>query len=232
MKTCLALRHVGFEDLGAWAEPLADAGYAVLYRDVPVRGLSGLDPLQPDLLVVLGGPVGVYDQGTYPFLREEIGFVAARVARRRPTLGVCLGAQIMASALRARVAPETREIGFMSLDLTAAGRAGPLKHLDGAPVLHWHGDMAALPDGAERLASTPDCPNQAFALGPNLLGLQFHAEVDGGALEAWLVGHAAELAHAGVDVPGLRRAGQVCGPGAASAGRLMLTDWLAGLEQG
>lgn len=230
MKTALVLRHLAFEDLGAWAEALNDHGYATLYRDVPVRGLHGLDPQGPDLLVVLGGPIAVYDQQIYPWLREEIAFIGARLARRRPTLGFCLGAQLMASALRARVRPAVKEIGFMSLDLTDAGRAGPLKALDGAPVLHWHGDAFDLPEEAERLASTPDCPNQAFALGPNILGLQFHPEQDGSAIEAWLVGHAAELQAAGIDIPDLRRAAQVCGPAAGEAGRRVLADWLAGLE--
>jgi GMP synthase (glutamine-hydrolysing) len=231
MRTALVLRHLAFEDLGSWADALQSEGYAVLYRDTPVRGLHGLDPLAADLLVVLGGPVAVYDQAIYPWLREEIGFIGARLAANRPTLGVCLGAQLMASALRARVRPAVKEIGFASLDLTAAGRAGPLAHLDGAPVLHWHGDAFELPDGAERLASTPDCPNQAFALGLNLLGLQFHPEVDGSEIESWLVGHAAELQAAEIDIPALRRAAQACGPATAAAGRRMLADWLGGLER-
>jgi GMP synthase (glutamine-hydrolysing) len=228
----LVLRHVAFEGLGAWGETLAQAGYEVAVRDAPVAGLADLDPLAPDLLIVLGGPVGVYEQSTYPWLRSEIPFVGRRLAQRRPTLGVCLGAQVMASALRARVAPAVKEIGFKSLDLTAEGRAGPLAALEGAPVLHWHGDSFDLPAGATRLASTPECPNQAFALGPNVLGLQFHAEADGSDMEAWLVGHAVELAAAEVDVPGLRAAARVCGPALAQAGRKLLLDWLAGLEAG
>jgi GMP synthase (glutamine-hydrolysing) len=191
----LALRHVAFEDLGSLAPLLLGRGHAIDYVDVPTADLSSIDALAPDLLVVLGGPIGVYESDRYPFLEREIECLRARLAARRPTLGICLGSQLMAAALGARVYPSgVKEIGWAPLELTPAGRASCLAHLTDTPVLHWHGDTFDLPAGATLLASTPACRHQAFSAGTHALALQFHAEVVGSALEAWFVGHACEIA--------------------------------------
>ncbi|WP_224702151.1 glutamine amidotransferase [Devosia aquimaris] len=232
MKTVTALRHVHFEDLGTLAPVLERRGYAVQYRTVGDADFLDFDPLAPDLLVVLGGPIGVYEEGAYPFLTREKALIAARVASHRPVLGICLGAQLLATALGAKVCPSgLKEIGFAPLTLTADGHAGPLRHLDGLPVLHWHGDTYTLPEGAVHLAASTLVEQQAFALGRNLLALQFHVEADAQAgFERWLVGHASELASAGIDVTALRQdAGRFGAPLAAAAGK-MLEDWLDGLD--
>ncbi|MCX5572156.1 glutamine amidotransferase [Kaistia nematophila] len=227
-KTVLALRHVQFEDLGVFAPALADAGFALTYRDAGDADFLAGDPLAPDLLVVLGGPIGVYEDGTYPFLKAERDFIARRLAARRPTLGLCLGAQLMAAALGKRVFPSgVKEIGFAPVTLTEAGAASPLRHLEGGPVLHWHGDTYELPDGAVHLASTAPCPQQAFSLGPSILALQFHPEADTGPrFERWLIGHAAELATAGIDIPALRRDAAGHGPALARRADALMREWL------
>jgi GMP synthase (glutamine-hydrolysing) len=229
-RTAVALRHVAFEDLGSFQSVLEAAGYEVRYCDVGVDALGTLEPVETDLAIVLGGPVGVYEAERYPFLIEELAFLRARLGENRPTLGVCLGAQLMATALGARVAPTgMKEIGFAPLALTPAGAAGPLRHLAGAPALHWHGDMFQIPTGGERLAETAACPNQAFSIGPNVLGVQFHPEVDVSAgFERWLIGHACELAAAGVDPVFLRAEAARSGPGLRDAGARMLAEWLRG----
>ena len=94
------------------------------------------------------------------------------------------------------------------------------------PVLHWHGDNCDLPPGAERLASTPSCPVQAFRVGPAALGLQFHVEADPRRIEAWLIGHAVELGKAGVDPRAIRADAARLGAATAAAGRAILSDWL------
>jgi GMP synthase (glutamine-hydrolysing) len=232
-KTALAIRHVHFEDLGVFEGVLTKAGYRVRYHDVGVKRLDEVDPLAPDLLVVLGGPIGVYEAKAYPFLEVEMRLLKARLAMRRPTLGLCLGAQLIAAALGARVAPMGhKEIGFSPLTLSEAGRAGPLRHLDGVSVLHWHGDAFDIPDGAQNLASTPLCATQAFALGPEVLGLQFHPEVAQAGIERWLVGHAAELAQVGIDPPALREDAATAGAALGEAACLMLRDWLEGFGHG
>ena len=100
--TVEAIRHVHFEDLGTLAPALAGAGAAIRYREAGQDDLAAVDPLAADLLVVLGGPIGAGDDALYPFLADELRILEARLAAGRPTLGVCLGAQLMARALGAR----------------------------------------------------------------------------------------------------------------------------------
>jgi GMP synthase (glutamine-hydrolysing) len=231
MKTAIAIRHVHFEDLGTLAPALHGAGYDVTYADVDNGGLDGIEPVVPDLVVVLGGPVGVYQTEEFPFIADEIRLLAARLAAGRPTLGLCLGAQMMAAALGAKVAPSGHsEIGFSRLALTAAGAASPLRHLADVEVLHWHGDTFAIPAGATLLASTPLCAHQAFAQGPNILGLQFHPEPDAAGLERWLIGYAGELPGAKLDPRRFRTVAARQCPALRSAAAKMLAEWLAGLR--
>ena len=197
MKTCLVLRHVAFEDLGALASILSRRGFNARYLDVGVDELARAQLEDSELVVVLGGPIGVYQEDAYPFLLQETALISDRLGALRPTLGICLGAQLMAKALGASVAPgPQKEIGWAPVELTREGRAGPLRHLDGRHVLHWHGDNLDLPSACDNLAFTPHCPFQAFRKGRNLLGLQFHIEIDPRRIEAWLIGHTAELAQA------------------------------------
>lgn len=195
MPDTLAIRHVPFEDLGLLASILTERGHSVRYIEAPTANLSEVDPLAPDLLVVLGGPISVYENDRYPFIDQEVALLAARLRARRPTLGICLGSQLIARALGARVYPSgMKEIGWAPVELTTAGQASCLRHLAGVPVLHWHGDTFDLPQGAVRLAATAACRNQAFGIGAHTLGLQFHVESSGRALESWFVGHACEIA--------------------------------------
>lgn len=196
---CVALRHVPFEDLGLFEPVLKQRGYEVEYVQAGPHALSEQDWVDADLVVVLGGPIGVADLDDYPWLGDEIAGIRQRLSCRRPLLGLCLGAQLMAAALGARVAPlPTKEIGWAPVLLTAAAASSPLRHLAGLEMLHWHGDALDLPQGARLLASTPMTPHQAFSIGGFGLALQFHAEVDASKIEAWLIGHAAELRAAAV----------------------------------
>ncbi len=232
MKTVQAIRHIGFEDLGSFASPLREAGYDIEYIDVAEREPATLDPLGADLLVVLGGPIGVYDHDAYPVIAEEIGVLRARIAADRPTLGICLGAQLMAAALGARVYPgPAKEIGWSALELSDTAEPNPLAALRGVEVLHWHGDTFDLPKDSTLLASTPLCTNQAFSRGPNVLGLQFHPEVLGARIEHWLLGHANELATAGIDPVPLRHDWHRYGSKLEKAGAALLTGWLSQLAR-
>ena len=232
MKTAAIIRHVHFEDLGTFAEPLARAGYEVKYYDIGAHALPARDPAATDLLIVLGAPIGVYEEDKYPFLREEIDLLTARLGAGRPMLGICLGAQLIARVLGAKVYPSgVKEIGWGPIDLTDAAASTPLRHLARTPVLHWHGDTFDLPQGAVHLASTAMCRNQAFSSGSNILCVQFHPEVDPTAgIESWLVGHAAELAAAGIDPRQLREDAKAAGPSLPAKARNMFTEWLNGLR--
>jgi GMP synthase (glutamine-hydrolysing) len=227
----LALRHVPFEDLGLLAPLLDNRGHAVRYVEVPVTSLDGFDPLAPDLLVVLGGPIGVYEADVYPFLSTETEFIARRLEAGRATLGICLGSQLMAHALGARVYPAgVKEIGWAPVELTPEGRSSSLRHLERTAVLHWHGDTFDLPGGSLRLASTPACKNQAFAWGARALALQFHAEAAGTALESWFVGHTAEIAATpGISVPQLRADTARWASAITEHGTAFFAEWLGSL---
>lgn len=229
MKQAVAIYHVSFENLGSFASVLSAAGYAISYRSA-VHDLGSLDAKSPDLVVVLGGPVGVYQDDLFPFLREEHRLLEERLSAGLPTLGICLGSQMMAAALGARVYPSgTLELGFKPVTLNEAGRRGPLQHLDGVPVLHWHGDTFDLPAGAELLASTDVCRHQAFTVGRHALALQFHPEADFPAIEDWFVGYAGDLAGAKVDVRDFRAAAHQNIPPLRTAAEKMLKAWLDGL---
>jgi GMP synthase (glutamine-hydrolysing) len=228
-RTAIALRHVAFEDLGLLSAILDRAGWTISYIEAPTGNLD--DPVveEADLLIVLGGPIGAYEIGNYPFLSKELELLEERLAKDRPTLGICLGSQLMAKALGSRVFPgRAKEIGWGRVELTEEGCASSLRplHEQDAAVLHWHGDTFDLPAGAVRLASNEAYENQAFAFGHRGLALQFHVEADPRQLEAWYVGHAAELSAASLEIKNLRAAT------AAVAGRVreqaerIFSDWL------
>lgn len=227
MKSCLAVRHVAFEDLGHLRALLAARDFDVRYLDAGVESIDAATLAAPDLVIVLGGPIGVYEQEAYPFIADEIAAVAARLASGKPILGICLGAQMMAAALGARVAPgPAKELGWAPLTLTAAGRNSVIAPLADTPVLHWHGDNCELPDGCERLASTPHCPVQAFARTPAQLALQFHLETELAQVERWLIGHTVELGKAGIDPRDVRAQARAHGEATAAVGCRVLADWL------
>jgi GMP synthase (glutamine-hydrolysing) len=236
MRTALALTHVPFEDLGSLAEELSARDYEVQIADACTLDLRSVDALAPALLIVLGGPIGVYETETYPFLQWELALLRRRLAQNSPTLGICLGAQLMAAALGAAVYPggQGKEIGWAALlpgaDAAACPAIAQLLIPD-LPVLHWHGDTFDLPRGAAHLAASARYPNQAWSLGASILGLQFHPEVLSGALERWYVGHASELAAARVDVPRLRSDGRKFGPALHAAARLFWRRWLDDLKR-
>lgn len=188
MPRALILKHVPFEGPGRIAPLLVARGYALELRELH-QGAEVPRALEPgELLVVMGGPMGVADVGRpeYPFLRDELALLERCVAEDAPVLGVCLGAQLLAAAAGANVAPmrdahgERRyEIGWGEVEWLHAG--APSQLFDGlparTPVLHWHGDRFELPSAARRLASSAACDNQAFLLGSRQVGLQFHCEV-------------------------------------------------------
>ncbi|KAF0814871.1 GMP synthase [glutamine-hydrolyzing] [Andreprevotia sp. IGB-42] len=233
MSTIVAIRHIHFEDLGTLEPLLRARGHSIEYVDATTADLSTLDVLSPELLVVLGGPIGAYDEAIYPFVSAELALVRERLAAHLPILGICLGAQLIARALGAKVYPlGVKEIGYSPLTLTGEGRQSPLAAIGNTPVLHWHGDQFDIPEGAVRLASTPVGANQAFALGQHVLGLQFHLEADASRIERWLVGHASELGQAGIDPRQLRQAAQQSGSQLVAAAHDVVGNWLDGLAAG
>lgn len=228
------IRHVMFEDLGVLADLFAARGWAVSFIEAPVADWSAVDLLTPGLLVVLGGPVGVYEDDLYPFLKAEREAIARRLAADRPTLGICLGAQLIAAALGARVYPNReKEIGWSPLILSAAGYESPVRFVGAEHtfMFHWHGDTFDLPQGATLLAGTGACLHQAFRWGKGTLAFQCHPEVRGADLEKWFVGHAVEIAATpGVHVKTLRADTRRYAAALERQARLCFDAWLDALK--
>lgn len=229
MNKIVAVRHVGFENMGILEDVLHERGLGFHYVDAPSGDFADAAPEQHDLLVVLGGPIGAFDDDAYPFLRDELALLQRWLASGKPILGICLGAQLLARLMGASVqAMAHKEIGYAPLQLTAAGKASPLRYLDGLPVLHWHGDEFAVPQTATLLAASAACPHQAFAVGKNILALQFHLEARPERLEYWLVGHACELAQAKIAPQQLRAQAKAHGAVLQQAAKRVLAEWLDG----
>src|SRR5262245_22536069 len=175
----IVLRHTQAEGLGLLANALRDYGVHHRYLDVP-RG----DALPKDVrtvggIIVLGGPMGAYETDQHPFLATESAFVEKAIAAGRPVLGVCLGAQLIAQVLGARVYPgQVREVGWGPVELTDEGRDDPLFSGLQEPlvVFHLHGDTYELPPDASNLARSSLYEQQAFRWGDTVYGFQFHLE--------------------------------------------------------
>ena len=228
MRRAIAIRHIMFEDLGSFAAVLEQRGYQIEYRDAGVDPVDDQEVREADLLVVLGGPIGANDERDYPVLLDSLAVLRERISADRPTIGICLGAQLIARALGAAVYPNTvKEVGWNGLTLTAAGeRSSVAVFADSVTsMLHWHGDTFDLPEGATLLASTACCRNQIFQIG-RTMAFQCHPEADPRALERWYIGHTAELAALGHDIVQLRAESYRLGPVLKVQAALFLQRWL------
>jgi len=234
MQKAVAITHVPFEDLGSLENELTRAGYDIKLIDACTGDLESISQAIPDLLVVLGGPIGVYEREAYPFLNTEVELIHTRLAAKRPTIGICLGAQLIAAAAGASVHPGRagKEIGWGPIqagpDAALHPEFEPLLNPE-VKVLHWHGDTFDLPPGSHHLAATTAYANQAFAIGHHTLGLQFHVEVTAQGLERWYVGHACELVAAEIQVPRLRRESEAFAAALDSAAQRFWGGWLSRL---
>jgi GMP synthase (glutamine-hydrolysing) len=229
-KSALIIRHVPYEGVAGFRAPIEAAGYEVNRIDVSDPDFSQVDLVEPDLLIMMGGPMGVYEQDLHPWIPCQLRRLARRLEAGRPTLGVCLGAQMIAAAMGAEVyAGHAKEIGFHPVSVHQPD--GLLRHVIDVPVLHWHGDTFALPHDVELLASSDLYANQAFRRGPNILALQFHAEMGlDPRFDAWIEQGAAAMAEAGTDEPKLRTAHDAHGAAAVAAGQAMIAEWLTCLR--
>ena len=182
----LAFRHVPFEDVGrircALEAHSVDIDYADLYQNPATRP----DPAAYHALIFMGGPMSVNDD--LPFIGEELDIIARAAARRQPVLGICLGAQLIAKAMGARVYRNAvKEVGWYPIHFTEAASQDPLLVGLESPqeVFHWHGETFDLPAGATHLAWSEACRNQAFHIGNYLYGFQFHLEVTPEMIADW-----------------------------------------------
>ncbi len=184
----LIIKHIDIEGPGTLGDFLIAQTEA--FRIVE---LGAGEPIPPDPcifkgVVVLGGPMNVYEEDHYPFLKPENDFIQKVLKAGIPYLGICLGSQLLAKAAGARVVKSpVKEIGWYQIQLTDAGKKDPL--FDGFresdPIYHWHGDMFQIPPNGKLLASARGCPHQAFKVGMCAYGLQFHVEVTDKSIKEW-----------------------------------------------
>jgi GMP synthase (glutamine-hydrolysing) len=226
MRRVLVVQHVAVEQPGV-------IGDVLRRRGVATRLVGPDDALPQDAardasgIVVLGGPMGVYEADRHPRLREEIAMLERAVAAGKPVLGICLGSQLLAAALGARVyRGQRKELGWLDVTLRPAAREDPL--LSTAPsrfrALHWHGDVFDLPAGAQHLASSEQTLHQAFARG-RAWGLLFHLEAPPAQVSAMAHAFPEELAEAGTSADALIAATQRFAADAARLGSAVFDRW-------
>ena len=192
----IIIKHIGIEGPGTIADFLNDNN--IPYKVIDIFNGESLPDSCSDTsaIITLGGPMNVYEEDKYPFLKKEDEFLKEAIEKDLPTLGFCLGAQLIAKAKGAIVmkAPE-KEIGWFKISLDRNGTHDPLfrDFPRGIDVFQWHGDTFEIPDGAIKLAESELCPNQAFRIGNNVYGLQFHIEVTGEMIQQWIDSYRDEI---------------------------------------
>lgn len=169
-------QHVPFEGLGSIESWLKTNGYELTATRF-FESADFPDPKAIDLLVVMGGPMSVNDEARFPWLASEKQFVREVIDFGKPVLGICLGAQIIANAMGAKVFPNhAKEIGWFPIQAVGPVDGSTFSFPPSETVFHWHGETFDLPSGAILLAKSEGCENQAFQLGRHVIGLQFHLE--------------------------------------------------------
>ncbi|WP_348790081.1 gamma-glutamyl-gamma-aminobutyrate hydrolase family protein [Leifsonia sp. NPDC080035] len=232
-RTALVLQHDPSIHLGNIGPTLQEHGYELRVVQVGTpEDIAAIDPREADLVVVLGGEMGAYQTDEFPFLAAEQDLLRARLDAELPTLGVCLGAQLMAGALGERVYKgDTTQIGFRRIEPTDAGADSPIRHFAGVPVVEWHGDTFELPERATLLASSSDYSNEAFAIGDFALAVQFHPEVTDEMHETWVSDGYNELDEQAIDPDALRRDREIYSAGMQEASRAAFSEWLESLPR-
>lgn len=231
MKQVIVSQHAGCEAPGLIAGAVEDAGFEIK----TVRGFAGeAVPLEMGAaagLVIMGGPMGVYETDRFPFLRRELALIESALRNERPVLGVCLGSQLLASVLGAEVKRgKQKEIGWHNVRLTEEAASDPLMQdlKMEFKAWHWHGDAYDLPPGCVRLASSSLTSTQALRYRSAAYGFLFHMEITPGILDGMIQTFAPELTEEGIGGDELMRAADTYLPPLAAMGKRVFKRW-AGL---
>lgn len=189
MRKLLVFQHVPYEILGTFDPLLRAAGFRIRYLNFVRNPSPKINIQNYNGIIVLGGPMNVDETNQYPHLLCELKLLDEALKAQIPIFGICLGAQLTAKVLGAKVTKNPRkEIGWYNVFPTPQAKTDPLfSHLKPVQkVFQWHGDTFDIPKGAQHLATTNTCENQAFRYGDNVYGLQFHLEVDTKLIQQWL----------------------------------------------
>ncbi len=210
----LMLKHIAIEGGGTIEEYLLSKGDKIDRRELQ-DGAPVPSKLDYDVILILGGPMNVYEEDKYPFLKDEDKLIKEAIKKEIPTLGICLGAQLIAKAAGARVTKNIvkqihqKEIGWYKVNLTDEGKNDPMfKGLgESFDVFQWHGDTFGISENGNLLATAELCTNQALRVGKNMYGLQFHLEVTEDMIYKWIDTYDEELTSLKgiIDVEKIRR---------------------------
>lgn len=201
MNNVLMLKHISIEGGGTIDDYLLSAGWKIDKREL-WNGDAVPSKLDYDVILIFGGPMNVYEEDKYPFLKDEDKLIKEAIKKDIPTLGICLGAQLIAKASGARVTKNIvrqahqKEIGWYKVNLTDAGKKDPVFKGFGESfdVFQWHGDTFGIPEKGTLLSTAELCTNQALKVGKNIYGLQFHLEVTEDMIYKWIDSYDEELA--------------------------------------
>jgi len=199
-KNVLMLKHINIEGGGTIEDYLISNKWEIDRRELQ-NGDAVPPKLDYDAIIILGGPMNVYEEDKYPFLKDEDKLIKEAIKKEIPTLGICLGAQLIAKASGAKVTKNIvrqvhqKEIGWYKVKLTDTGKKDTMfKGLgESFDVFQWHGDTFEIPEKGSLLATAELCTNQALRVGKNIYGLQFHLEVTEDMIYEWIDTYDEEL---------------------------------------
>ncbi len=223
LRVCV-VQHIEIETPGLIGDALRAAGFQTrLFLKNPPPSLAGFDAL-----VIMGGTQSVYEQDQFPFLRDELRLIESALTTKKPVLGICLGSQLLAAVLGARVYPgKQKEIGWHPVTLTKNAATDAL--WKGAPAtftpLHWHGDIFDLPKGAVALASSELTAVQAYRYGTNAYGFLCHLEITDRHVAEWVTMFADDMHQAGVDARAILAGAKKHLPSLAKTSRGVFQQW-------
>lgn len=225
-----AFQHIGHENLGTFEPVLKQRGADIRYICGKHEDISRLDAAEADLIILLGGPISVYDADNYPYLHHEIRLTEERVLNKKPLMGICLGAQIIAKTLGAKIyaGDQGKEIGWAPITINADGMQTALRHLDASQtnMMHWHGDTFDLPKGATLLASSAKYKKQAYMYGDHIIALQCHPEISNNKINLWVEAGQTQLDEVGVRAEDIYAGANEHGGHLSQQAALFLNEWL------
>lgn len=235
MSKVIALQHIEPETIGIIADALDTRNIVVDCARMFAGEAVPKEMGDAAGLIVMGGPMGVYEQDRYPFLRDEMRLIECALGEEKPVLGICLGSQSLASALGGEVTKGARkEIGWHTLALKDEALTDRLwAGIENEfMAYHWHGDVFTLPEGAISLASSEMTEHQAFRYGANAYGLLFHPEVTGKIIDGMIEGFAEEMEEVGANAQEIREQTEQHLPRLQSVGGMIFKRWADLVDRG